>query len=78
MPFVALQVIEPPPEGSTATVLVQQDASVPVVTGHGEIPNALDYVCGKCGNLLAEYVRENQYRSIVFFCKKCSSYNRVS
>jgi hypothetical protein len=77
MPQVTLKVVEPPPEGSTATILVQQDASAPVVTGHGEIPDAADYLCGKCGNVLAEYVRPNQFKNIVFYCKKCSSYNRV-
>ncbi|MBN1130682.1 MAG: hypothetical protein JXA71_16965 [Chitinispirillaceae bacterium] len=77
MQQIALKIIEPPPEGSTATVLVQQDASAPVVTGKGEIPDPVDYVCGRCGNLLAQYVRPGQFRNIVFYCRKCSSYNRV-
>jgi hypothetical protein len=77
MPQITLKVVEPPPEGSTATVLVQQDGTGPIVTGHGEIPDAVDYLCGKCGAVLAEYVRQNQFKNIVFYCKKCSSYNRV-
>jgi hypothetical protein len=77
LPQIKMNIIEPPPEGSTATVLVQQDESSPVVTGRGEIPNAVDYLCGKCGTVLAEYVREKQFKSIVFYCKKCSTYNRA-
>jgi DNA-directed RNA polymerase subunit RPC12/RpoP len=77
MPQIRLQVVEPPPEGSTATVLMQQDVSHPVFTGHGPVETGVDYLCGKCGAVLALNVREKQFRNIVFSCKGCSSFNRV-
>jgi hypothetical protein len=77
MPQIKLQVVEPPPEGSTATVLMQQDESSPIFTGKGPVENGFDYLCGKCGAVLAKNVGEKQFKSIVFYCKGCFSYNRV-
>jgi hypothetical protein len=54
MAQIKLKVIDPPPEGSTATVLIQQDESAPVITGKGRIESAADYLCGKCGTMLAD------------------------
>jgi hypothetical protein len=77
MPQIKLKVIEPPAEGSTATVLMQQDAMGPIFTGQGAAENAVDYLCGKCDAVLAKNVRENQLKSIVMYCNKCMAYNRV-
>jgi DNA-directed RNA polymerase subunit RPC12/RpoP len=60
---------ETPMDGGTA---VQEDPERPVFTGHGEF----DYVCGRCGNRLAQAMApEYMTRRVRIRCGRCRTVN---
>jgi hypothetical protein len=72
MARVAMRQVQPgevPPDGGTA---VQEDADRPVFRGNG--PD--DYVCVKCGNVLAEAMNEVQMtKKVRVRCAVCRTVN---
>jgi len=64
--------IVPKPLPNTRTVLeFSKDFQGPFFRGEGDI----DYICGNCGYVLAEGLKEGQIRNIVVHCPKCGMYN---
>ena len=60
---------EVPPDGGTA---IQEDAGRPVLRGNG--PD--DYLCVRCGNLLAEGMHAMQMtKKVRVRCGRCSTVN---
>ena len=65
---IKLSIIPKPREGSRT--VIESNVS-PVFKGEGNV----DYICGNCGAILAEKVRQGQIRNIVVHCPKCGQYN---
>ena len=63
-----LNIVPEPPE-KTRTVI--ESKVTPAFKGEGDI----DYICGNCGVVLAEKIRQGQIRNIVIHCPKCGQYN---
>ena len=65
---IKLATIPKPPEG-TRTVIESKVS--PAFKGEGDS----DYICGNCGAILAEKIRQGQIKNIVMYCPKCGQYN---
>jgi len=65
---IKLSIVPKPREGSRT--IIQSKVS-PAFKGEGEV----NYICGNCGAILAEEVRQGQIRNIVVHCPKCGQYN---
>jgi len=65
---IKLEIILKPSEG---TRTVMEPKVVPAYNGDGDT----DYICGKCGALLADKIRKGQVQNIVVRCPKCGQYN---
>ena len=65
---IRLSVIPKPGEG--VRTVIESKVS-PAFKGEGEV----DYICGCCGAILAENVRQGQIKNIVIHCPKCGQYN---
>jgi len=59
------------PEPSEGTRTVMKPKVVPAFKGDGDT----DYVCGQCGVVLADKMRQGQVQNIVVRCPKCGKYN---
>ena len=67
---IKLEVISKPSEG---TRTIMEPKVGPAFKGDGDT----DYICGKCGTVLAEKMRKGQVqiKNIVVRCPKCGQYN---
>jgi len=65
---IKLSIIPKPREGSRTVI---ESKVSPVFKGEGDV----NYICGNCGAILAEKVRQRQIRNIVVLCPKCGQYN---
>jgi len=62
----------PEPKAGTRSFLTIP--SGPIIIGQGDD----NYVCGACGNVLAQAVTFGQIRNIVFKCNKCGAFSEVT
>lgn len=65
---IGLSIVSKPREGSRTVI---EPEVAPAFKGEGDV----DYVCGNCGAVLAEKLREGQIENIVIHCPKCGKYN---
>jgi len=65
---IKLSIIPKPREGSRTVI---ESKLSPAFKGEGEV----NYICGSCGAILAEKVRQGQIRNIVIYCPRCGQYN---
>lgn len=68
---IKLTIISSPREGSRTVI---KSKVSPVFKGEGD----MNYICGNCGAILAEKVRQGQIRNIVVHCPKCGRYNEFA
>jgi DNA-directed RNA polymerase subunit RPC12/RpoP len=72
LPQIRCRIIPEPQEG-TRPILKQND-NKPFIIGNGD----LDYVCGKCNNVIAENVRQGEISTdTAFQCPNCKEFNEV-
>jgi DNA-directed RNA polymerase subunit RPC12/RpoP len=73
MPQIKCRIIPEPQEG-TRPILKNDNKSEPFIIGNGD----LDYVCGKCNNVIAENVFQGETSTdTTFECPYCKEFNEV-
>lgn len=74
MPRVNCRVISEPQE-ATRPIYKKNDSKIePFIVGRGDI----DYICGRCDNIIAQNVSQSQIASdAVFQCPNCQAFNEI-
>jgi DNA-directed RNA polymerase subunit RPC12/RpoP len=74
MPRINCRTISEPQEG-TRPIYKKNDSKIePFIAGTGDI----DYICGRCDNILAQNVSQSQIASdAVFQCPNCQAFNEI-
>ncbi|UCH02852.1 MAG: hypothetical protein JSV20_03440, partial [Candidatus Bathyarchaeota archaeon] len=61
------------PKSKPKTRTVYVSAVLPVIKGKGD----MDYLCGKCNEILVESINEGEVRNIIIRCPICRFYNNI-
>lgn len=70
MKIIQLPIISEPAEGTRAVLVFEKGRKI---KGEGEV----NYVCGKCGETLAEAMNEGQISNLVLKCS-CGAFNDIA
>lgn len=74
MPRINCRIIPEPQEGTRPITKKNGSKTEPFIVGTGEI----DYICGRCDNIIAHNVSQGQIASdAVFHCPNCQTFNEV-
>jgi hypothetical protein len=74
LPRVNCRIIPEPQEGTRPIYKKNRGEIEPFIVGGGDV----DYICGRCNNIIAENVSQGQIPSdAVYQCPNCQSFNEV-
>ena len=74
MPRINCRIIPEPQEGTRPIHKKNESKIEPFIVGKGDI----DYICGRCDNIIAQNVSQSQISSdAVFQCPNCQAFNEV-
>jgi len=67
--------VTPEPQEGTRSIYRKDSSKIePFIVGRGDV----DYICGKCNNIIAKNVSQGQIAAdAVFQCPNCQSFNEV-
>lgn len=74
MPRINCRIIPEPQEGTRPIYKKNGSKTEPFIVGTGD----LDYICGRCDNIIAHNVSQGQIASdAVYQCPNCQAFNEV-